>query len=906
MLSKPRGCAGCSLEFKGTGFAPPVGPENAEILIVGEALGRQEAYKGEPFVGPSGESLNGFLRACGISREQVRIANVISCQPPGDWLDGAPWEQQAINHCSQYLEPVLKEPHKVIITLGGTATRRLLDLPKKGHKQNDWHGTVNETRHGLVVPTFHPAYINRGNQKLIGTVIHDIQKAIEVSRTGFERDKPSLVVDPPIEWFGAWVSEYLDALREGIDPWLAVDIETNGKAGQDEGELKDSDEEILRINFAVSGEEGVTVPFRGLYVPLVRELLSSPGIKAFWNSRFDVPRLRKEGCPVSGKILDFMWAWHVLQSDLPRGLGFVAPFYSKFGAWKHFSSQNPGLYAAIDAIQTHRLAYGIARDLEQAGQWETFLRHVEELDRRVLFPAEEIGLLVDKEKLERFREDLQRKEEVGLASIQALVPEGILQEKEWKKEKQGLAAGGERVIKTQLVRVCKTCGASQVVAKHKCKGKEFKKLNPLVCMEETQVYRWVKKLDFNPNSPLQILDYMTLRGHKGGKAKKSKSGKPSTDAKTLAHLAKTTKDPFYKTLLDFRKVGKILGTYVEGSQKRLWSDGRLHPQFLHKPSTLRLSCVNPNLQNVVADRGGAESLAAGFRSCLVPASGNVFVEADFSAIEAVETGWFAGDHDYIRLAKLGVHAYLTSHYVKKPADLRWSDEDLGKHFNWIKEKYDPEYNVCKRVVHGVSYGLTVIGLVNNYPELFTRTSADKIRSLFLSLCPKLGEFQSRVVNFANRHHYLGGQDHPFGYKHWFWNIKEDAKRAIAYYPQSTAAGVIKEAALRLMDPDGGNYIGELFNGRTPIRALVHDSILLEVPVQKRDFAIQCLVNEMTKPIMQQPLPVEWKMGSHLSIGVAVKSGFDWLKMEKVKISEIGVASDTKIYEEEEEDEEEIA
>jgi hypothetical protein len=54
---------------------------------------------------------------------------------------------------------------------------------------------------------------------------------------------------------------------------------------------------------------------------------------------------------------------------------------------------------------------------------------------------------------------------------------------------------------------------------------------------------------------------------------------------------------------------------------RLDEDDRVHPEYLPKPSTLRDSCVNPNLTNVVADKGGADGLASGFRQCIVARDG---------------------------------------------------------------------------------------------------------------------------------------------------------------------------------------------------------------------------------------------------------------------------------------------
>jgi hypothetical protein len=92
------------------------------------------------------------------------------------------------------------------------------------------------------------------------------------------------------------------------------------------------------------------------------------------------------------------------------------------------------------------------------------------------------------------------------------------------------------------------------------------------------------------------------------------------DRKTLeANLAKT-KHPFYRALLDYRAIKKVLSTYVEGTERRLDADDRLHPHFTFKPSTQRLSCTAPNIQNVVADRekvDGKPGLASGYRTCVV-------------------------------------------------------------------------------------------------------------------------------------------------------------------------------------------------------------------------------------------------------------------------------------------------
>jgi hypothetical protein len=290
-------------------------------------------------------------------------------------------------------------------------------------------------------------------------------------------------------------------------------------------------------------------------------------------------------------------------------------------------------------------------------------------------------------------------------------------------------------------------------------------------------------------------------------------------------------------------------------------------------------------------------------------SDHVFVEVDFSAIEAILTGWFCGDPNYIRLARLGIHAYLLSHLVKQPANLKWSDEDLGKLFKKLKKQHPVKYHESKITIHGSNFGLTPYGMAQLHPHLFTVASAKALQTLYFQLTPLLKSWHSNLRQRAHRQGYLGGSDHPYHYKHWFWDVLfssngkvtlgGDAKRVIAFYPQSTAAGIIKEASIKLMTP-GPVYIGDAYHGRTPIRALIHDSILLELPLEGVGEVIRKVVQVMTAPIKVLPCPPEWNLGPYLSIGVSVKIGPTWGQMEEIDLKELGVGSDTRIIDPEEE------
>lgn len=952
MLQKPSGCFGCPLESRGKGFAPPVGPKSSPLLFVGEALGEVEATRGIPFVGPAGKVLDHILRRRGLDRQEQRIANLVSCQPPNDWLDGAPWEYEAVNHCRQYLEPVLQEDHKVVVALGGSATRRLLGLGRQGHVQANWHGTVQRdpTDRFWIVPTYHPSFLQRGQFKYFGVVAHDLQVALDVAATGLDRRPSSLVIDPTIEWFDQWVKEYLNALEGGQEVWLAIDIETKGK-GTDEGEIKDDKYDITRINFSYSEEEGTTVPWAGAYKDAARRLLSSSGVKVFWNANYDITGLRLAGFDVSEPIIDAMDAWHILQPDLPKGLGFVAPFYSDYGAWKHLSTTDQGRYASIDALQTIRVAFGIAKNLQAQGQWESFYRHSYTLDTRVLHPAERTGLRVHKDRLDTFQADLQKKAEAISGEIQHIVPDVLKPELVWKRKPgsglyscSGIKEHTDECasdvdsacqelphpraveeIRHELVKACLTCGKLQVATTHRCEDKSLVKQLGLI---EADVPRWACREDFNPGSSPQVLGYILSKKHKPGK-KSKKTGIPSTDNKVLTRLLKT-KDPLYSRILEHRAVDKIHGTYAEGTRKRLKGD-RLHTTFLHVPASLRLSSVNPNIQNVVTDKRTEASLAKGFRKCIIPSDGCVLLEADFAGIEAIETGWLARDPDYIRLATLGVHAYLTSHNLNKPADLKWTDEHLAGYFKELKKGYPTAYDKCKHVVHGTNYGLTPYGMQERYPEEFaTIRDAEKLQNLYFEICPKLAAWQKETRDKAHIKGFLGLDDHPFRYRRWFWNVYNaqgkfglDADKAIAFMPSSIAAGVLYESCLRLLDESGPNYIGDVYFGRSPVLALIHDSILLDVPRAQEERVIKALQAEMTRaidglchvgsspdsPIVphdptwgSQPCPPEWNLGQFLTIGIEIARGDDnWLDMEPIVVGKIqGLAGDTVRDEVEEE------
>ncbi len=151
------GCTRCVLSATRTQTVFGVGNTQADWLIVGEAPGADEDRQGEPFVGRAGQLLNSMLRAIGLSREQVFIANVLKCRPPGN-RDPAP---QEVAECLPYLERqiALIKP-KIMLAVGRIASQALLhtDVPL-GRLRQQVHA-FGSSRVPLVV-TYHPAYLLR-------------------------------------------------------------------------------------------------------------------------------------------------------------------------------------------------------------------------------------------------------------------------------------------------------------------------------------------------------------------------------------------------------------------------------------------------------------------------------------------------------------------------------------------------------------------------------------------------------------------------------------------------------------------------------------------------------------------------------------------------------------------------
>ena len=155
------GCRACELHAGRTQTVFGTGDAQARCMIIGEAPGAEEDARGEPFVGRAGQLLNAMLRAIGLSREAVYIANIIKCRPPKN-RDPKPQETVA---CSRYLrrQIALVNP-RVILAVGRVAAQHLagstLAIGRMRGQSYFYESSDDDARIPIVV-TYHPAYLLR-------------------------------------------------------------------------------------------------------------------------------------------------------------------------------------------------------------------------------------------------------------------------------------------------------------------------------------------------------------------------------------------------------------------------------------------------------------------------------------------------------------------------------------------------------------------------------------------------------------------------------------------------------------------------------------------------------------------------------------------------------------------------
>lgn len=576
-------CESCPL-YEDSIFVPSYGPEKAEVCLVGEAPGKDEATKGIPFVGLSGKLLDQILPSVGLRREEIFITNTCLCRPK----DNVNPPAQAVRSCHTRLVEELKgRSPKVVLALGNFAARAILDTsegitklrvgpPKRSPLLDE--GTV-------VIPTFHPA-ASLYNSGAFPDIVTDFEKIPDalgrevVSVTGGWVPPEIRIYDTERESVGV-LKELLGATRLKK---ITVDIETGWEKDVDLGRADRSDLLCIGISHRpgaaiVLGENSLG----GRHVDhLLGQLIGEKQITA-QNGKFDLAglsRYNREGAlhalsfdtMLAHYCIDERRGTHSLDQLAVEFLGspdWKAEFRRHLSGHDYASAPRELLYKynAYDASNTYLLEDVLGERLDAEA-----LRGVHDF-------------------LVRTSPVLMRMEMNGLGVDLAY----------------NIEAGDELELSIAGYR---------------------KRLQEIT---EDSVY--------NPNSWQQV--QQALKFIFGKRVKDTRADTIQLVMENAARIGDQTLYEFCEAHLAFKKEAKSFGTYIKGIRKRaqIGDDGftRVYTDFLlHGTVTGRLASRNPNLQNIT--RGSY------LRRQFVPTSpDNVFIQADYGQAELRVVCWLARD-----------------------------------------------------------------------------------------------------------------------------------------------------------------------------------------------------------------------------------------------------------------------
>lgn len=391
-------------------FVPSEGdPAKAKLWLIGEAPGEEEERQLKPFVGPSGEKLNQVLSICGMDRKNVYITNLSHYRPLGNKFGHLEDTQLLTDSVEQLKARIEKYKPNCIGLLGA----KPLEYIAGKHNIYSFRGSVLPyTKDGVYVcktiATYHPAYILRVPEEY-PIFQHDFQRMVaDASFPELRYKKREYVIDPD----PATLLVYIEKIRRrGV---VSVDIETYtsqypGDAG------------IVCVGFGLSDELAVCLPWNTSNTYFIKDILEDTSIrKVFHFGAFDTEKLYNAGIICNGYHFDTIVAQHVLEPELPRGLGFLAsiytrePYYKKEGrgeipddtkVWSARTNKTDlYIYNCKDCCVTYEIYKIMEMELVSRKLTDYF-----DYKMSLLTPAQSIGragMLVDKELHGVFRKAL--------------------------------------------------------------------------------------------------------------------------------------------------------------------------------------------------------------------------------------------------------------------------------------------------------------------------------------------------------------------------------------------------------------------------------------------------------------------------------------------------------------------
>ena len=594
-------------------------------------------------------------------------------------------------------------------------------------------------------------------------------------------------------------------------------------------------------------------------------------------------------------------------------------------------------------VQMAQLRYGTSGPTI----WDSYVKLVADL-WPLLRDASRRGIPINQTKILAFLDSVVRRQRLVGERIQSVIPVDLLP----AHSKKGYAKTPKNTIgmvlrdfpfdseskRCKCFRVRKTdieMWAASEYAEYSAKDGRLRAPNPScklckgygwICLPDRVETRWCKLDRFNPNSPVQMKAYAAYHHHK---IPKNKDRKIAMDKWTLDQLAKRTRDPLYRSTIEYRQFEKMSSYAIQWNPKpadldRGWEYPAAHPEFSFFPATGQLSSFNPNCQNLPSlSKYGP--LAHEFRDAIEAPPGYVIVEADMRSFHAQTLGFEANCTAYIRLAKLDVHSYIAGNMLKLPyfdQCIDWEDAELLEFLKWHRKNYVcPDGTTFQKVRdERAKVGILAFGLGQGASSLFEANRDSFLPKWFREASERYQGVSDRDVRRADREGIRSAQlvhdalndrfpelkryrdttpliarqngdrlISRYGCIRWFFDIQhwdsrrremvhgDDWDKAIAFPVQNSAHGYLKYALLRMNAPLAHDERGML--ERYGFINTVHDSVVFCCRKDLLDEALPNIKRELERPSDV----LTFADGSGLSIGCEAKAGATWGDMNEVQV-----------------------
>ena len=815
----------------------------SKLMLLGEAPGQDEDLQKKPFVGASGRLLGWALKEVGLFRGSLWVTNVLCCRPPKNDLDTLEGDDGLLC-CKpgllEELEQAAQSGVTTVLALGKTATQALgISGPIEKVRGSVYPYKTLSGKTLYVIPTFHPAGIMRQHWKRSGggtadagvLWLADFRKARQLVDHGWKTLKEDFNIKPTLSQALAFIGDCIDNNR-----LVAIDTETTG--------LNPDYAQIVVIGLATGPETAMSIPLLDLHgqmywtteewttlKPALNKLFTTCD-QLYQNCFFDVPMLRRHGFTVpSEKILhDTIMLHHTLASETKHDLGTIVSLYGSTSYWKaEFLNRTTTIlemdqlamrtYNLRDCVVLHQVLVSMLDDLREL-KLDTFYREEVQPLMACVLEMVETGIGFNPRAQIKFKTKLEQdthaledhlKQDLSLPGCFNLDSDDHLR---W------LLYGWEPNL--------------------------FRRLSELPLKKPgTKVYQQLVELQ-------AIKDRGQAYILKGWRPPQTDSGKPSVDKQGLLAFQiqlnnrrseivgkETFVDElgqidlllgWLKDLAHYGRLKKYLSTYTQYVPGK---DGRIHPRWLmHGTVSGRLSCREPNLQNVPKGRDDPDDPAAQVRHFFVPREGWSFVSCDYVNLEAQLLAYETLDPQLVSVFTKGLNLH-----------------DLNTKSMFKIDETSPRWKSARRAAKvfffgGISYGggdRTIFEKVwLEAPELnLTFAEFKKAKDSWMADHPSYVRWKEAIGQEVMTKRELRTE---FGrFRAFLSNDVDIIKEALDFKIQSSGASLVNRAMVRIA------HERDRLGLKAKFVLQVHDQLVMECPDEEVQTVQGLMVSEMEKP-----------------------------------------------------------